>query len=504
MNILSKKSICIVFVMSVTIYWASSITGEPGWGDDYAMYITHAQNIADGNPYTEMGFIHGLTHYWMSPIAASPGLPMFLAPIYKIFGLNFFAFKIVQLMVFFLFSIVLYALIMRMSSRRVALLTVASFSLNPYVIKLSQGIVTEYTYLLCSVLSLYVGHLIARESGLRKTAFLMAFFGALTYISFSVREVGLLLPVSFFVYYSINNIFKEPKKLVLLAPMVVTFLLGYLSQKMLFPEIHQDTNLCFECVPANLLTYLRSISQLFYVDILPELYYSPLSKVLAVFYIIFFFVGIGVTKKDAFRGLLKGDLLVVVQSLSMLDWFVLANLAVILPLDIVSAPRYLIPVLPYVMFYFSVGICSVIDLLGKPKLIYIFLPLSGILFYSGINYDLGGGDGVTNKASQGLFEFIENEIPDSAVISFAKPRVLALMTGKKTTLRPNKHSTYSEVIPYFKEVGVTHVIVPNRSTGLGMSAWMLEMGILDRRLKVEYENDGFMLLNIEPLYSNLR
>lgn len=49
--------------------------------EDYAHYLLHAEAIAEGRPYTDIGFISTPLNPYIGPVAMPPGLPVLLAPI---------------------------------------------------------------------------------------------------------------------------------------------------------------------------------------------------------------------------------------------------------------------------------------------------------------------------------------------------------------------------------------------------------------------------------------
>lgn len=56
--------------------------GQP-WGDDFAMYILHAKNIASGKAYTDTGYIPNPGYAVLGPAAYPPLFPLVLSPVYR-------------------------------------------------------------------------------------------------------------------------------------------------------------------------------------------------------------------------------------------------------------------------------------------------------------------------------------------------------------------------------------------------------------------------------------
>jgi hypothetical protein len=79
-------------VAIVTIVVAWGIHDGEKWGDDFAQYIAHARNITTGAPYEETGHLFG-AGIFLGPRAYPPLYPLALAPIYWAAGVDFIAFK---------------------------------------------------------------------------------------------------------------------------------------------------------------------------------------------------------------------------------------------------------------------------------------------------------------------------------------------------------------------------------------------------------------------------
>jgi len=67
-------------------------------GDDYALYVHHASIIVNGIPYTETGYLYNAQAPDYGPRSYPPGFSLFLAPLIKLFGLNFTAMKLEQVL----------------------------------------------------------------------------------------------------------------------------------------------------------------------------------------------------------------------------------------------------------------------------------------------------------------------------------------------------------------------------------------------------------------------
>lgn len=70
-----------VFVPFVILALLRMPEGPRADADDYAQYLLHAQALADGRPYTDIGFIPSRLAPFGGPSARPPGLPLILAPV---------------------------------------------------------------------------------------------------------------------------------------------------------------------------------------------------------------------------------------------------------------------------------------------------------------------------------------------------------------------------------------------------------------------------------------
>src|SRR4026207_2431189 len=65
------------------------------WGDDFAQYIAHAQNLVNGKPYIDTGHLNDVSAV-PAPLAYPPVTPLLLAPIVKWRGLDWRWLKLPQ------------------------------------------------------------------------------------------------------------------------------------------------------------------------------------------------------------------------------------------------------------------------------------------------------------------------------------------------------------------------------------------------------------------------
>lgn len=79
----------------------------PGFGD-HAQYLAHAKAIVEGRPYTDIGYIYHPAAPMLAPRAYPPGLPLTLAPIVALAGVDSPFNKLLMLASVVLFAVLVY------------------------------------------------------------------------------------------------------------------------------------------------------------------------------------------------------------------------------------------------------------------------------------------------------------------------------------------------------------------------------------------------------------
>jgi hypothetical protein len=73
------------FVAMALVHWSWP---PPAWAGDYAQYLSHARAIAEGRPYGDIGYIYHPEAWTIGPPAYPPGLPLTLAPLVALAGVD--------------------------------------------------------------------------------------------------------------------------------------------------------------------------------------------------------------------------------------------------------------------------------------------------------------------------------------------------------------------------------------------------------------------------------
>lgn len=87
---------------AIALFYVATVRPGHIWADDFAMYVHHAQNMVEGRPYADTGYIYNAQVRAYSPGMYPPVFPLLLAPLYKLYGLNLLPMKLEQVVFFVL------------------------------------------------------------------------------------------------------------------------------------------------------------------------------------------------------------------------------------------------------------------------------------------------------------------------------------------------------------------------------------------------------------------
>jgi hypothetical protein len=73
------KNVCVLLLLAVlALIYVATIRRGHLWGDDFALYISHARNLATGQPYAQTGYIYNPSVVNYSPRSYPPIFPLLL------------------------------------------------------------------------------------------------------------------------------------------------------------------------------------------------------------------------------------------------------------------------------------------------------------------------------------------------------------------------------------------------------------------------------------------
>jgi hypothetical protein len=136
-------------------FYLATIRDGHVWGDDWAAYVHQAKNIVEGRPCGDIGYIRSPSS--INPLAYPPGFPLLLAPVYRVFGFDLTAMKVMCVGFFCLALLLLYRLLQE-AGRELALATVAIIGFCPYFWDFKDTLYSEFPFLAFAYAALLAAH----------------------------------------------------------------------------------------------------------------------------------------------------------------------------------------------------------------------------------------------------------------------------------------------------------------------------------------------------------
>jgi 4-amino-4-deoxy-L-arabinose transferase-like glycosyltransferase len=192
-----KIFIRIMFTLAIFVNLWTLKDGH-NWGDDFAQYIINARNIIESKPFASGVMLDNAVIY-------PPGLPLLLAPVLKVFGLNFKILKFLNIFCWYLAIIFIYALFVRLEGRRFALMAAVFLAFSSFFFVYKQNVLSDIPFFLFVCSSLYAFERWKNNSS--KWPERLYFIGFLSSISFALwlRSAGVTLFAAALFYFIFIN-----------------------------------------------------------------------------------------------------------------------------------------------------------------------------------------------------------------------------------------------------------------------------------------------------------
>jgi hypothetical protein len=416
-----------ILLVSSTLSF-SLLTDGHAWGDDFAAYIMQGWSL-----------IHGTTEEFVrrnaftiqnstpvpGPITYPWGYPLLLAPVLGFLGVDLFTLKVLNVVFFALFLIVLHALLRRRLSGVLALLLVGAFACNPTLLRAQDHVLSDVPFLFFSTLALYSIERFVRPRAAAPTALAAMAIGVALFAAAATRLNGLLLLGVLATAQCLSHrAWPDRHRARRAALPYLSFGLLLLPYSLVVPS--GDTSylgyyggLTAASLRGNLESYARLPAWM--LDDIPlGSFFIPLLELAFV------------------SGLLSHPL-----RNAALAVYVVLLLGTFIPWPFTPVPRFLFPIVPPIALIAADGARSVAALLppaGKRIAWRTSIGLTGALVALSLFASARAGwsnlqnyraiSGPFDASSTEMFEFIRDHTPADSVVVFYKPRVLRLITGR--------------------------------------------------------------------------
>ena len=447
----SGTTIPLIGLLFIGLVYFSTVRPGHDWGGDFSMYIAHARNLASGKPYLDTGYLTDTEiPAEQSPPSYPPLFPLILAPVYRAFGLNYFALKMLTQSIWLVALAFIYLLARRrVPDRWTALAAVLIFGLSALVLASKESVISDGLYLAITMATLCLALWIYAENlDERRPAFAAALLVGMILAAYSTRAVGLSLALAVGAY----EVFMVRR----IRRFNVCFVLGVILALVLYTKLVYNAsgyggefNFSPRMYLANALFYLGSPARLW--GGCPRPIRWPLTA--------------------AFLALVTIALARRAWKPTILEFYLVASIVpVILFHD--ESDRYLLPVLAVLPIYAGEGFVWLVSFLEPPRRrVAIAGAGAVVLLAAGLNVaHIRTGpfiEGVEKASFQQLCQFVIHDTPADSRIIFWNPRVLALYTNHAAAWYIRTEDPV-HFLRFLKRMQASYVILygPDRESGI--------------------------------------
>jgi hypothetical protein len=464
--------VLILLLIALSVFFNIwTLNGGHNWGDDFAQYIINARNIIEGKPYQSGVILENFVTY-------PPGLPLLIAPELKVLGLDFKAFKLFNIIFWYLSVYFIYRLFLRLEGQRFALLAALFLSLSSFFFTYKQNVLSDipFFFFVCVSLCMF------GEGESNCLIWLLSMSGALWF-----RSAGSILFAAALFYFIFIKRDKRMSAIVLsvflLNEAILFFWMGWhpgvlvgnwQDPGQMLSSILYNFPTAFHAFWYFLCPYQTVVSQALFKILDPVV--TVVSPVLYII-ILWSFV----------RGLRK-------RSLSFLECFSFIYITLLILWSGNTSPpdaftRFIFPVLPFAfwgalrLFKFADGYHLRLHGLARVfLLILLLINLSNVV----INWDFND-DMLDLPANKGLVNWVEQNTKPDEHFMFWKPRALALLTRREGTapwIFPSQEQGFMQRV---RDLKISYVLSLKDDDGL--NAKLENSG----QFKLVWENGAYLV-----------
>ena len=436
----------LVLIFAVGLFHAATLRQGHEWGGDFSLYIMHAANIAAGLPYGETGYI---PDPYIGPQAYPPVFPILLAPVYGIWGLDLTAMKLLVAGLFLAALWFAYVVLRRESDARCALVAVALTGFNPWLWDFKDQVLSDVPFMAFVFLTLALAGRVldgSRPIG-RQLAWGVA-LGLSLYLTYATRSLGLLLVPAIGCAWLLGS----RKNFASMAAMVAAFIALVLLHKLQFDS--DGDYAAYFSFEFDIVIRQAIMMVVIFAD-----YMDP---GVATAWTIVTILGLGALAAIGFAIRVR-------RSIGLAECFTLIYPAPLFLFDNYLQYRYLIPLLPFFLLYVIEGAGWIGRRITRAdgKVAVAALVAVVVAIY-GIRYSTLGfgpiGTGIGRPESVALFDHVRRQTAPDDTIVFFKPRVMALMTGRRSASYYGYRDA-DELWGMIRRVGADHLVIEDLPEG---------------------------------------
>ncbi|HEY2819873.1 MAG TPA: hypothetical protein VGJ06_02430 [Candidatus Acidoferrum sp.] len=427
----SERFVVAVIIVVVAICYVAALTpGHVFVNDDFAAYMMHAKNLVDGHPYSDIRYIPNPDAMWLSPSTGYPPVyPMILAPVYRLFGLDLYAFKVATVLCFVGFLAIYGALTHAELGRTGSAILLLLVGFNPALWGQRDFILSEFPYLLFSFAALLaIERIYARLERNRLEIGNAVLVSVLIYCAYGTRTIGIALVLALIAADLAK--FRRPSRFLVCVLAMTGLLIGAQTVMLISPTGYvRAFHFSLHTVAVNSIYYGKSLS---YV------WQNGFSKGVQIGFALIFTAA-------ATWGFAKSFW----RERGVKEFYLLGYIAILLAWNSEIGLRGLLPILPLYLFY---GVREWIRLYDAARLPVRVIAVASLVGLAAVSYagetryegSSPAEPNVADTSAAEMFHFIKTQTSPEDVLVFPKPRTLALFTERQVAaLSPDQSAAQS-------------------------------------------------------------
>jgi len=438
----SHANLYLAFLLAViAVFYVLTLRQGHVWGDDFAMFIHHAQNIVERRPYADTGYVYNPAVAVYGPRTYPPVFPILMTPLYRLFGLNLMPMKMEIILFFVMTLAVLFPLWHRDLGTGYTLALIAILGFNPVFWAAKDSVLSDLPFLqfFYSAVALVQG---SPRDGKRWWLW-AALVGTILHLALGTRTAGIALLPGLVLYDLLR--YRRITRLTGIA-LAVCGVLALMQNHFIKPVpagyLEQVRLITWHTVLLNVVGYSRVLAG-FWTASVRNTFSFALLAIVALLTL----AGVFFQRKRGF---------------TIVEAFLVPYLCVILLWPFSAGIRIAFPFVPWIVFLALTGLRE-LSLRVAPR--YSTTAACGLLLLISVPYiqAYAAMDFGPIRQNTSLPEFaqlcqaVRQQTSPDDILIYYRARALSLYTARSASTY-NFHGTQSELMQYSQKIHVAYII----------------------------------------------
>jgi hypothetical protein len=455
------RLVIVLVVLSLPLFFLNIHNTHSAGGDDYALYIKEAKNIAEGKPFYQSNYVFNQYNDCYSPPHYPVGYPLLLAPVVKICGISILAFCYFNTIVAAVLLLSFFFFFRKYMSNVPAVCLAVIISYSGIMIGLKQAVVADTTCLLFVML-----YLVFRQSARPgiSTSIVLAVFASMAMLT---RTQAILIPVAellmLLVYIlnawnarqaiSFKGIFSQQSLAIVITTVCITLLLG----KVVFPTPSSASGFYVTFLGITLqkgvITIVRDNINFFLESIRTFFHYDTENSIRTAIVTIMESAGLMLC--------ITGFVISITRKVSFHDVFFVLMCGLMLYYPIHDA-RYFLPAIAIVFLYSYIALQKILPVVFGIRPLYMGIGFCVVYLFAGLKYlretRLSPINYVPERRDFQAFKYLQENVKPDELVVCARPRLVTLYTDRRCIIHAWQHS-YAENKRVFDSMNAKYLLV---------------------------------------------